>query len=108
MQEYETQENGMHLYWCSSVQPRKYRRSQGAEEVIQLLLHVQSTSQSQQKPHLSPSHLDCMVDYLTVDCMCGRTIRTMEADKDSLLIRETGTQLPRCTGQSPPRPEELL
>ncbi len=24
------------------------------------------------KPHLSPPYLDCMVDYLTVDCMCRR------------------------------------
>ncbi len=23
-------------------------------------------------PHLSPSHIDCMVHYLTVDCMCRR------------------------------------
>ncbi len=42
----------------------KYRiTSWGTEAklVIQLLLHM---------PHLSPSHLDCMADYLTVDCMC--------------------------------------
>ncbi len=38
----------------------------GAEEVIQLLLHKQSTSQNHWKPHLSPPHFDCMVHYLTV------------------------------------------
>ena len=34
---------------------------------------VQSTSQNYCIPYLSPSHLDCMVNYLTVDCMCRRT-----------------------------------
>ncbi len=38
----------------------------GVEEVIQLLLHMESTSQNHWKPHLSPSHLDCMAIYLMV------------------------------------------
>ena len=43
-------------------------------DLVWLLLHMQSTSQNQAKSHWSPSHLDCMVDYLMVDCMCRRLI----------------------------------
>ncbi len=40
--------------------------------VIQLLQQMQSTSQNHENTHLSPSTLDCIVNYLTVDCICRR------------------------------------
>ncbi len=52
---------------------------------IQLLLHMQSTSQNHWKPHLSPSHLVCMVNYLTIDCMCGRMNKAQRHICDSEL-----------------------
>ena len=41
--------------------------------------HAVNQSKLLQKPNLSPSHLDCMADYLMVDCMCRRTMHPLIA-----------------------------